>query len=187
MIDESALPTPLAMVARRLTVVGHSSSADSFLMASYIAESLFKLMASALVSGLRNGSPQLAYRFEYELIRADGLGMWERVISDFTGQSNAAYVDSDLQVLVAWLCKRRTQADDEWARTAAQKASEILRSLGMPESDAPQKLTVRHIMSQLVRIRNKTKAHGAVGPDFFIPRIRFSLLPWHRYCKTLQL
>ena len=167
MIDTSLLPTPVATVARRLNVAGLNASADTFLLTSYLTESMMKSLAITLLAGVRAGSPTVAHKFEYELVRADGLGVWERVLSDFTGQSHAGYVDSDLQSMVAWLSQKRTRPDDAWAREVADSCGKILSLLGMSDAESPPRLSVRHILSQFVRIRNKTKAHGAVGEDFF--------------------
>lgn len=166
-IDASAIPTHLALVARRLKVTGIDNSGDTWLMTSYVAESFLKTVACVLVAGIRKSNPSIAYKLEYELVRADGLGSWEKIIGDCTGHALASYLDSDLQPLVAWITKRRTQADDQWARDAATRCADILSLLAMPDADPPSRLSVRHIFGQLVRIRNKTKAHGAAGADFF--------------------
>lgn len=167
MINPDLLPTHLALVARRCHAVGPNSSADTFLMTSYLVESLIKTTAITLLAGVRKSSPNISKKFEYELIRADGLGSWEAVIGDFMGQSNSGYVDADLQALLAWLTKRRTQAEDAWAKTAITRCAEVLKLLGVLDAEMPTRPTIRFLFGQLVRIRNKTKAHGAVGPDFF--------------------
>lgn len=100
-------------------------------------------------------------------MRGDGIGVWDKAVGECTGQAYAGYIDIDLQPLVAWVTRKRTRREDEWAREVAADCSAILQLLDMPDADTPSRLTVRHILGQIVRIRNKTKAHGAVGPDFF--------------------
>ena len=167
LIEPSAFPTHIARVVARLNVVGHEASGDTFLMASYVVESLIKTVAVALCAGVKRSSPRTAYRFEHDIARADGLGSWESMIGQCTGQSYAGYVDSDLQPLLAWLTKKRTRSDDEWTRKIGDLCASVLRLLDVEDAFPPKKLTARHLLSQLVQIRNKTKAHGAVGPDFF--------------------
>ncbi len=94
MINTSVLPTHLAAVVRRLNVAGEEASGEKFLMTSYVTEILIKTVAIGLLAGVRTASTNVAHKFEYEVVRADGLGTWERVISDFTGQSHAGYLDS---------------------------------------------------------------------------------------------
>lgn len=167
LLDNRGLPTHLARVAARLNLIGPDSSGDTFLATSYVVESLMKTMAIALCAGIRQSSSSAAYKFEYDLIRADGLGNWVAVITNCTSQSYAGYVDAELQPLIAWLSQKRTRPEDQWARDLSANCGKILKLLGAGEGDQPTKLTIRFILSQLVQIRNKTKAHGAVGPEFF--------------------
>ncbi len=45
LIELSILPTPVAQVARRLNIIGNAHSADTFLAASYLAETAIKILA----------------------------------------------------------------------------------------------------------------------------------------------
>lgn len=167
MIDPHKLPTHLANVVRRSNAIGDSASADTFLLTSYVVEAFIKTIAIALTAGVRKSSPNISRKLDYDLIQGDGLGTWEKVIGDLTAHSIGSYLDSDLQTLVSWLIKKRTQQEDSWARDAIQDCCFVLERLGMIDVESPSRPNVRFLLSQLVRIRNKTKAHGAVGPDFF--------------------
>ncbi len=167
MPDCYSLPTHIARVVSRLNVTGPDASADTFLVTSYVMEAVLKTAAIGLCSGIRQSSEDVAYRLEYDLLRADGLGGWESALSTAVGHSYVGYIDQDLQGLVAWVTKKRTKADDEWARQAARECAAILNLLEVPDSELPRAFSVRHLLGHLVRIRNKTKAHGAVGEDFF--------------------
>jgi hypothetical protein len=61
LIELSILPTPVAQVARRLNIIGNAHSADTFLAASYLAETAIKILAIAFYSGLHEQSPDHAY------------------------------------------------------------------------------------------------------------------------------
>ncbi len=167
MIDCTKLPTHVAKVVARLNVVGPDASADTFLCASYITEVVIKTLALSLCAGMRRASEDAAYGLEYKLVHADGLGAWEAVITSAVSHSYAGHIDQDLQGLVAWFTKKRTKAADEWAKSAARDCVEILNLLGVPDPGIPHSFTLCHLMTHLVRIRNRTKAHGAVGEDFF--------------------
>jgi hypothetical protein len=167
LIDTSSLPTHLATVGTRLNVVGPDSSADTFLASSYLAEAAIKTIAVVLQSGLSERRPEDAYRFAYSLIRADGLGMWERAIYESSTAPLAAYLPPAFQSLVAWLTKKRSKPEDEWIRAAKEDADTVLRELGVYEDIETKNPTVRALITELVQIRNKTKAHGAVTQDFY--------------------
>jgi hypothetical protein len=166
LINTDSLPTPLAKAASRLNVLGPDASADTFLLTSYLAEAAIKLIAAALYAGLKDRSRDNAYRFAYGLVRADGLGTWERAIYESTNLPLAQLLPPEIQVLVAWLTKKRGKPEDEWLKTAKTQASSVLLELGGQEEGA-KNLTLRSLITSLVQIRNKTKAHGAVGQDFF--------------------
>ncbi len=167
MIGLSSLPTHVARVASRLNVSGPDSSGDTFLLTSYLSEVLLKTIAVTLCAGLRHASAEQSYSVEYSLIRADGLGSWEAAISQIANGAYSAFTSQDLQPILAWLNKRRTRAEDDWAREAISHSAAVMKLLGSDAPDPSKETTVRHLISHLIQIRNKTKAHGAVGPDFF--------------------
>src|SRR5438552_3658391 len=101
MIDR--MPTPLARVAQRFRSVGPDSSADSFLLVSYLAEAAVKAIAVVLHAGIRAGSPQNAYAIAYSLVRADGLGAWEEAITKMSSHPIAGYLPPDFHQALAWL------------------------------------------------------------------------------------
>lgn len=166
-VNPANLPTHLARVVGRVNQAGDGSALETFLLASYVVESAIKTIGIALCAGLRRSSSMALYRFEHQLVRADGLGTWEATISACTTQSYAGFVDKDLQPLLTWLTQRRTHAEDHWAKAGAENCARILADLGSPSISLPTKLNLRYLISQLVQIRNKTKAHGAVGEEFF--------------------
>ena len=114
MIELAKLPTHLARVVSRLNVIGFDASGDTFLLASYIAESLIKTIAIVLCSGIRQVSANTAYRLEYDLVRGDGLGTWESVVGTAASHSYAGYVPQPLTI-IAWFTKNAHE-HDLWAR-----------------------------------------------------------------------
>lgn len=166
-INTECLPTHLALVATRLNVAGPDESADTFLLTSYLAEAAIKTIAATFHAALKERIPDSAYRFSYALVRADGLGTWERAIYESTNTPLAASIPPDVQSMVAWATKRRTKDEDEWLRGAKEHATNVLRELGVDADSETKAATVRGLITALVQIRNKTKAHGAVGQDFF--------------------
>jgi tetratricopeptide (TPR) repeat protein len=160
-------PTHIARVISRLKIIGFNESGDTFLAISYVVESVIKTIAIALCATLRKTSANNAYKFEYDLIHSDSLGVWESAISTISSHAYAGFASQDVQPVIAWLNKKRTKADDQWTRDAIKDCQKIFEALGITENEPPRMPTAKYLLSQLVQIRNKTKAHGAVGPDFF--------------------
>lgn len=166
-IETAHLPTHIALVARRLNVCSPDDLAACFLEISYLVEVTIKTLAVALHAGLVRPARDIAYRHAYAVIRGDGLGTWDQVIREAATQPTAAYLPPEYFPLLAWISKKRTKPEDEWFRTIATNAQRILVLLGVEESETPKASTLKDLISNLVKIRNKTKAHGAVGDDFY--------------------
>ncbi len=166
-INVSRLPTHLALVARRAGTIGKDASADTFLATSYLIEATVKTIAIVLVAALRRTLPEEAYRACHNLVRADGLGTWTDTISEMVSPAFANSIPRPFFPLVKWLSQKRTKAQDEWFRDAVCGAKAILRQIVQDDADVARLNKMTGLLSYCVTIRNKTKAHGACGPDFF--------------------
>jgi hypothetical protein len=80
----------------------------------------------------------------------------------------AGYLPPDFHQALAWLTKRRSPGDSVGLGDAVPAVEMLRRSLGMDSLGDRNLQTVRHLIRELVLVRNKTKAHGAFGPDFFL-------------------
>jgi len=168
-IETQHLPTHLALVARRVNICNPDDLASSFLETSYLVESFLKTIAVILHAGLVNSARDVAYRHAYELIiRADGLGTWEQTVREITTQPTAGYLPPEFIELIVWISRKRSKPEDEWFRSAHEKARVVLDLLGSEETEGKKSASVKELMRCFVQIRNKTKAHGAVGEDFYI-------------------
>jgi hypothetical protein len=161
----NGLITPLGQVRRRLSAIGLDASADTFLTTSYVAEAAVKLLALTLRSGLEELAPEAAYRIGYDLVRADGLGTWAQAIRQMVAQPLSGYIPPDLRPLVAWITKKRK--GELWFAPAIGGLEVVFRALGEDPGSRTQDQTVAGLIVALVQIRNRTKGHGALGPDFF--------------------
>jgi hypothetical protein len=166
-IETPSLPTHIALVARRLNICGPDDLAARFLETSYLAEASLKTLAVALHAAIEKPARETAYRHAYELVRADGLGTWEQSIREISTQPTAGYLPPEVFTLLAWLSKKRSKPEDEWFRVALAKARQVLALLGTEEQEGGRSATAKELITCLVQIRNKTKAHGAVGEDFY--------------------
>ena len=167
MIDNSTLPTPLAIVVRRLNVCGPENSADTFMLASYVAEVAVKMLGVGLVAALQEQAPDHAYRLAHGYVRADGLGIWENGIRQCTSQPLVGFLDQRVTEIVSWATKKRSGEGNEWYHAAAEDLEYLFDLLGLESHVPTRNPTVHHLLTALVQLRNKTKAHGAAGEDFW--------------------
>jgi len=167
LISLNLLPTHLALTARRVNISGVDGGAETFLTASYVIEIAIKTIGITLYSGLKQKAPEQAYRMGYELIRADGLGIWDGWIRSATSQPAVGFLPPTFSELVSWANKIRSKPEDEWFREAVIKLNNIFDQLGLSSGIPERKPTIKDMISSFVQLRNKTKAHGALGNDFF--------------------
>lgn len=142
-----------------------AGGATAFLLLSYLAESAIKLSGAALHAAAATVNADEAYRWGYAFIRDSGLGTWDRAFSEaFAG--NGASLPRELSDVLTWGTQRRKPRRDQWFFEAKEAAREIAALLGLQEQ-MPDPTNARGLVSLLVYIRNKSKAHGAAGPEFF--------------------
>ena len=166
LVATAALPTHVALVARRLNVAGLGSSGDTFLYTSYLAEAAIKTVGTVLYSALRTRDSEGAYRLGHELVRDNGLGSWDAAINHAVTRPLVQELPVDVNGLVGWATQKRGRPEDQWFQDAKQDALVVLDLMGLREA-APNPGNARGLISLLVYIRNKGKAHGAEGQDFF--------------------
>jgi hypothetical protein len=166
-LDPVKLPTPIAQVAQRLNTVGFNHGADTFLPISYIAESFLKALAATLVAGLRTASDTEAYRYEYELLHSDSLGPWNDTVRSISSYPLVNSLPPEFRPLTAWLTRKSPKHTDPGLDAAVLDCESILEQLGSDIRIGTPKRSVLDVLTMLVVIRSKTKAHGAQGIEFF--------------------
>lgn len=166
-IKVGSLPTPIGLVLGRVQATHKSDPALKFLSLTYLAESIVKLTGIALIGALGESNRHQAYRYEYGLVRADGLGSWDQVIQRMLGNLTNDPMPRSMGELLSWCTRRRknAEADPFWA-ACLDCRTEILNLL--PNREHQQELyKAKDLFSLLVTIRNKTKAHGALGEETY--------------------
>lgn len=166
MVETGSLPTPVALAARRVNVAGVADGATSFLQISYLAECGIKLMGAAAYAAVKESAPSDAYRIGHGFIRDTGLGTWDQALATVFSRPLVDSLPVEARSFLRWATKRRKPQDDPWFVRAKQAGREVLDPVGL-SGEAPDPGNARGLLSLLVYIRNKTKAHGALGIDFF--------------------
>jgi hypothetical protein len=166
-IATDQLPTHLALVARRLNAIGPDDSANSFLLASYLAEATIKTVNIVLYHGLASSAPDVAYRYAHSFVRSDGLGEWDQSLRSLTANNVATFLPPDFRPLMAWATKKRSGEQEQAFRDAYTGLVTLLEQAGGDVEASTTPRTIRDLITLLVQVRNKTKAHGAWGPEFY--------------------
>jgi hypothetical protein len=168
-ISVETLPTHIAQLYRRAGNL-EPTSGDYFLVKSYIFELALKntvISLQTILSELSDNpaSETHSNRLGSEIVRANSLGNWQKILNEATSQKVYGLYPTETLNVIEWLTKSRN--NNEKFIQAFEKANEVLGIVKVSQSDDPRKPKITDLINRHIRIRNKTKAHGAVGPDFF--------------------
>ena len=160
-------PSPLAFVGARLRTIGPDRR-YGHLYGGFVSFRELNQISSHMpaFAGLEEKSRDHSYRTAYDLVRADGLGTWMSAIEKMTSMPAVSFLPAEFTSAVEWFTRRRSRPEDAWCKDAIRATESILTALGV-ECSKNSRESVRTLVGSLVQIRNKTRGHGALGPDFY--------------------
>jgi len=127
-----------------------------------VAEALAKTMTLGMVASILDDKDRHRYRLEHKLVRADGLGDWERIIEDAVTGPASQYLCTEAYVEQRELmqhCKAGT-----WQYDAVSLVKKALDDLGLGSDEVPTKTDMKRWFRLLSTLRNGTRGHGATLP-----------------------
>ncbi len=121
-------------------------------------EFLTKIIVSGVVACIGDDVDRHRYSLEHKLVRADSLGTWVEVL-------HLALVGPPAQSLVSSardLARDLTEqvSDTDWRHSAVSQLNRAASRLGV-EQKLGGKVALRHFFDIGVRLRNRTRGHGA--------------------------
>ena len=129
----------------------------------FAAEALAKTIVLGMVASIAEDKERNRYRLEHQLVRADGMGDWGKVIEDALTGPASQYLLSEAreeQKELTQGCK-----EGEWQYDAAAALKAALEHLGIEAEEVPIKSDMRRWFRLFATLRNKTRAHGATLPE----------------------
>ncbi|HEY9718279.1 MAG TPA: NB-ARC domain-containing protein, partial [Trichormus sp.] len=87
-------------------------------------------------------------------------------IREMTNQPLSAVLAHEFRAMLEWATRKKFKSDEQWFQEIRSSLNEVLTELGAEAIDSGSH-SVLTILAALVQIRNKTKAHGAFGQDFY--------------------
>ena len=127
----------------------------------YAGEAVTKLTIAGLLAAVQADRYRNRYRLEYLLVRADGLGDWNRALDDIlTGQSSQ-FLDRAAIPTTRALTER--VSEDAWQSIALEDLTEAIHYVNLEGSPRPSNRRVQGStwFKDFVRLRNGTRGHGA--------------------------
>lgn len=151
---------PLDSMLRRVAASKEDSDVTYFYDLVLLGEMVTKMVTLFLVGNIKDDTDRTRYRFEYELVRADGIGDYSKVISAISTGNASNLLPKEVQSIeILQLTCRATKLP--WADKAIKTIYECMREMDLDVSEIPQKANLTLWFSYFSQLRNKTKGHGA--------------------------
>lgn len=150
---------PLDKMWDRVEIGKSESNTSLFNDLMYTGEFLCKVITLGLVSSISDSRDNHRYRLYYELVRADGIGDWIRIIDESLSGPAAQFVIEDA------IDERRQLTEKKqgsWQQEATILLHYCLKHIDPKIEDLPVKVDARKWMELFARLRNKTRGHGAI-------------------------
>ena len=155
---------PLKQMIRRVEVSREDSDIAYFYDLIALGEMVTKFISLFLVSNIENDVDRTRYRFEYKLVRADGIGDYASTISEITTGSAADYLSVSVRdkEVVELISKSK---EGSWQLDCLRKLEKCTSILGLEVNQITPKSSVRIWFSNFAILRNKTKGHGSITAE----------------------
>lgn len=151
---------PIDRMFERIEIAKESSDADLFLNLLYMGEMLTKIVGTGLVAAVNDGPDRHRYRQLYQLVRADSMGDWSRIIDEVltgaTSQHLARYAYVEQNEL------NSVNREGAWQYESVALLNDCLKLVDPRTEDLQNKVSGRLWFSIFAALRNKTRGHGAI-------------------------
>lgn len=154
---------PIELMLKRVESSKYDSDTSYFYDLIALGEIVTKITALFLISNIEDDVDRTRYRFEYNLVRADGIGTFAEVINSISRGSAAdllsiAVRDCELPELTNRI------KNSDWQKNALVKLNQCLSFLEINANEITDKSSLLIWFSNFATLRNKTKGHGSITP-----------------------
>ena len=150
---------PLVRIRERISNDKEDSDNCYFMSLLYGCELITKLITAAFVASIQDDPDRQRYRYEYQLVRASGLGDWIKILSEIATGPASSLLDKKAIDIRNEMTKRVPAGD--WRNEACIQLYDTMEKLNLKREAVPQKVSLMTWFDYLGFLRNKTRGHGA--------------------------
>lgn len=152
---------PLKQMLLRAKASKDESDVSYFYDLMTIGEMVTKFITLFFVANIEDDVERTRYRYEYRLVRADGIGEYAEIINDIATGSAADYLPRCVHdVEIVELNSKLN--DGSWQLEAVNSLNSCLEALGISGNALSKRSSLRIWFSNFSILRNKTKGHGSI-------------------------
>ena len=160
-LDTAFIPLKLMLI--RAKDSKQESDTAYFYDLMIIGEMVTKFTTLFLVANIEDDVERTRYRYEYRLVRADGIGEYADIITDISIGSAANYLPRCVRdVEIVELNSKLNEGS--WQLEATSNLNKCLDTLGIVGNALSKKSSLKIWYSNFSILRNKTKGHGSITP-----------------------
>ncbi len=146
----------------RIAAARDDSDVALFHALMYKLEFLTKVITSGVVACLANDESRHRYTREYELVRADSIGVWTKELNEALVGASAECMEVGARDITRDLTERVGRGD--WRYVAVSQLRRALKMLGA-NTNLSTKEPLRRFFEIGVQMRNRARGHGAPRPE----------------------
>jgi hypothetical protein len=150
---------PIDKMWERVEIGKSESNVTLFNDLMYTGEMVSKIIILGLVASTEDSRDNHRYRMYYELIRADGLGSWVKVVDELLVGPAAQFVFEEAREERRQLTEKKQAS---WQQEAVNLLHMCLKIIDPDLEALPTKVDGRKWLEIFARLRNKTRGHGAI-------------------------
>ena len=151
---------PIDDMLRRVASSKEESDVTYFYDLLLLGEMVTKIVALFLVGNIKNDTERTRYRYEYDLVRANGIGDFCTTINTISTGNTSNLLPKEVQGKeILELTSRASKI--KWAEEAIGKLYECMIMMEIETNPIPQRASLSLWFSLFAQLRNKTKGHGS--------------------------
>jgi len=157
---------PALRMMDRAEIARQESDTSYCLELLYLGELVVKTLVVEVLASIEDEREQYRHALEYKLVRADGIGEWAEALDEaLTGPSSQHLITAGRVSQQAVTSNHGPEAET-WQRRAVDLLVTACQMVDPATPDVSrQRVNLRQWIRQFVRLRNRTRGHGAAKPE----------------------
>lgn len=152
---------PIKRMIERVEIEKEESDSAYFNSLMYLGEMVTKLTISGLAAAIRTDRDNHRYRAEYQLVRADSLGGWTKVLDEILTGPSSHFLHQSMRETQQCLTQRQARRNLSWQNEAIDSLVQSLKCVRVENNQQPRRIRGSDWFGRFVELRNATRGHGA--------------------------
>ncbi|BDC85914.1 hypothetical protein NUITMVA2_12710 [Aeromonas caviae] len=150
-------------ILNRADISKSESDFSYFFSLLLTAEALTKTIVLGIVSTISEDKDRNRYRLEHQLVRADGIGDWGRVLDDAVTGAASQFLTVEARIEQSEITKSCSKG--EWQYDSVYELKKAIDILGLDSEEFSSRTDLKRWFRLFSTLRNKTRAHGATQSE----------------------